>query len=297
MKILKASLWLLCFIQWSVYAQETKTAGMFCLQVDNDVFVPKEHDNYYTSGVFLAYQAEAVHFLFWDRPANGTMFWSGSLRHQMFTPVYPSSTYIENYDRPFAGWLAGTLNVSRILKNNGWTYGLEAGVTGEISFAKELQQGFHKLTGIKEKPLWIDQIPSEFMVNLQTSYFHSLNRNLFFEASGVAGTKDVYIQPGLVLLINNTMERYKMPIKENRFYGVLSTDYRLVGYDALIQGSIWKNNAPLTKPVERHMVWAKAGMCWMLNGFMMEFNYTYGTKQTAAAGNHIYGTIKLAVLF
>lgn len=297
MKVLKASVWLLCFWQITLYAQKTSSETILILQVDNDVLVPKEEDNYYTSGVFISCSQKAEKFLFWDKQENEDLFWTASIGQQMYTPVYPNSTYIGNYDRPFAGWLSGALKITELAEDHSWQYGMEAGVTGPLSLGKQLQQGFHKLAGIEERPLWIDQIPSEFMMNLSMAYSCNISPSLVFDLDGTVGTKDVYIQPGLVLLVNNYFKNYKYPAREKRLYGVLGLEYRFVGYDALIQGSIWKDNAPLTKPVVRGLITGDAGICLKLNGFISELTYVYETKSTSLAHNHIYGTIKLGYIF
>ncbi|GLB47735.1 exonuclease [Neptunitalea sp. Y10] len=271
-------------------AQTTNDTRLIQLQIDNDVLAPYDEDNYYTSGLFLAYRQSASNFLWWHAQPGENLFINADIKHQMYVPLYPNSEYLRGYDRPFAGWLATGLKINKISEKNVWLYGIALGVTGEASRAKELHQGFHDFAGVSENPLWIDQIPSGLMGNVEFGYGYLWNPSVLWTSKTVVGTKDVYLETGLTGLYNISYKEYLMPTTPKWFL-MVGADYRLVGYDALLQGSVWNNDAPLTRDPSRNMLFCKLGVGWLGKGFSMQYVFNTTTKRTEKAQNHTYGTL------
>ncbi|SFU51265.1 hypothetical protein SAMN05216480_105225 [Pustulibacterium marinum] len=280
-----------------VSAQENQLIHQVGLQIDNDLFVPQEEDNYYTSGIIINYTSEINSFLFLERRENERMLLDASLMQQLYTPIYPNSTYLDNYDRPFAGWLAARLQLRKLKDEKTFIYGLEVGVTGNASFGRQLHQGFHDLMHIEEKPEWLAQIPSEIMMNVNFGYAYELKKWFVPSIKTTAGTKDIYIEPDLLFLINMDYDSFLLPDQKTKLSGYFNTNYRLVGYNALIDGSMFYKKPIVAKKVAHHLWSASAGVQLQVRNFGFRIAYMYTTKETKEMHYHLFGSVKMFYLF
>ncbi|GLB51572.1 hypothetical protein NBRC110019_06110 [Neptunitalea chrysea] len=283
---------LLLFSYNIINAQEVRCVDCIQFQIDNDYFAPDDRDNYYTSGLFVSYSYSPNEFFCFKKQGGEVLLVSYSLAQQMFVPRYPNSWYIGNYDRPFAGWLGVQAEVSKVKENSVLLYGITLGVTGNASFSRQLQQRYHDLVGIEEDPLWLWQIPSEFMGNVKIGYGYFIVPKMILISEMVFGTRDDYLKMGLKYTINvKAKELYSIP--DRKLYGVASVAYKRVFYDALIQGSVWNNDAPFTVGIESNMVTCTVGLGVRLGRFGVVFSENFYSKKTSLMEGHMYGTFQL----
>lgn len=288
---------LLFFILSSVIglAQE-KGLQRFTLELDNDSFVFGRGDKYYTSGIFMHYEFNAKKFPLLK--SDKGVFVKATFGQKMFTPKDQSLDIVENYDRPFAGWLFTSLTASKQNENQIFGLGLELGVTGNASQAKALHRWFHKTFNFYEIPTWKAQIPSELMLNASTIYKKKFTNKIFSESVAVIGTKDIYFQQGMCLLFFDDFKTFhQLSINKSQVSGYAALKYRFIGYDALIEGSIWNNKAPLTKDITHHMFLAEAGIRFVFHKIRFDAGYHYNTKQTPQVQGHIYGNLNIGYTF
>lgn len=92
--------------------------------------------------------------------------WGLSIGQQIFTPRNTDAVEANPRDRPYAGYLFGTLSLDR----RGWNtldrYELQVGVTGPISQGKDAQNLVHEILGDREARGWGRQLRSEGIANL-----------------------------------------------------------------------------------------------------------------------------------
>lgn len=265
------------------------------LQVDNDSFVLRRGDKYYTSGIFVHYEFNANKFPLLK--SGGEIVVKTTLGQKMYTPSDSDIDIVEVYDRPFAGWLFASIDASKQKENQIFGIGLELGVTGNASQSKALHRWFHRAFNFSEIPTWKDQIPSEFMFNLSSVYKKEVLNNMFAESVATLGTKDVFFQQGFYFSFFENLKEFNQLAVSKKVSAYTAVKYRFVGYDALIEGSIWNNNAPLTKDVVRHLFLAEAGVKFLINKIQFGISYHYNTKQTSQAQGHIYGNLKMSYNF
>lgn len=136
------------------------------LMVQNDVFLPKNHDHFYSNGV----RGEYDFGLFGIAAAQ-----------YMYTPVDRVSSEVVEGDRPYCGYLylAGFKHFYHG-QNDLYTE-LQLGTVGKYSYAGKTQNFIHKVIGSKHINGWDHQIKDEFIANayIQDSYTFNIIHNIF----------------------------------------------------------------------------------------------------------------------
>ena len=150
----------------SVAAQDEK--GVFSIAYENDVFA--QADRHYTNGIRLSYlgaesnvpdwidqAADAVPFL----PEAGTRRVGFALGQSMFTPENISRKTPDPNDRPYVGWLYGSIGIVSELDDRLDILELDFGIVGPVSLADRTQKFVHDITGSTKPRGWDSQIPNE----------------------------------------------------------------------------------------------------------------------------------------
>lgn len=148
------------------YAQEK---GTFSFTYENDIFTGK--DNGYTNGVRFSWITAAdkipgllrplVHAMP-TFPREGDKRVSYAVGQSMFTPDDITDYGLRLDERPYAGWLYGTIGLVSDTGTQLDTVGLSLGVVGPASMAKHTQRMVHQhITGSEEPRGWYHQLENE----------------------------------------------------------------------------------------------------------------------------------------
>jgi hypothetical protein len=154
------------------------------LTVENDLFVNDNKDRHYTNGVRLAFispedsapasvlnVAKEIPFF----ASDGRIRTSYALGQSMYTPEDITIAENQPKDRPWAGYLYGSL---ALLSDTGLGYDghedyaridtleLDLGVVGPASLAEQSQKFVHKIIDSPQPEGWDNQIKNEPVVNL-----------------------------------------------------------------------------------------------------------------------------------
>lgn len=148
--------------------QPTDDKGIFSIVYENDVFA--HTDNGYTNGVrfsWLSSEAQAPHWVKWASDflplaSSGEKRLSISAGQSMFTPADLRQKAPILNDRPYAGWLYGTIG---IVSDTGKTLDnvmLTVGVVGPYSLAGQTQKFVHRhITDSTIPQGWDNQLKNE----------------------------------------------------------------------------------------------------------------------------------------
>ena len=143
----------------------------FGVQVENDLF-GDGHDRYYTNGVQLTFSSGDRFVPDWykmllDRipgiTADDDKQYVVALGQQMFTPQDTTRTDPDPTDRPYAGWLFGSLGAVVTSKGSDLVQNvsLDLGVVGPASLAGYTQRRWHTLIGVPLPRGWGKQLHNE----------------------------------------------------------------------------------------------------------------------------------------
>ncbi|MDO6801571.1 DUF2219 family protein [Wenyingzhuangia sp. 1_MG-2023] len=151
-------------------SQAQKTNQEFGFITDNDLYVSFFLDKYYTNGLELFYQ--------FSTPMNYGNF-TKKIRtirvgQKMYNPYSSDVEYIYNQDRPYAGYLYANYTENFINARHILSIGVETGVTGDKSLAREAQNFIHQFYKIDESNGWDTQVKQKYSFGLHASYIKNL---------------------------------------------------------------------------------------------------------------------------
>lgn len=148
--------------------------GVFALAHENDLFASQ--DQYYTSGAQMTWfspDQDVPDFLeniadeFDVYSADAEHRVSYSLGQNMFTPRDITDPTPPEDERPYAGWLYGSVGLIQDRGDRLDSLELTLGVVGPSARAKETQQEIHDLVGAPDPEGWETQLHDELGVQVR----------------------------------------------------------------------------------------------------------------------------------
>ncbi len=276
------------------------------LRIDNDQFTFQ--DRYYTNGVFLTYKRK-VHsnFLFLKKD-GGEIQYEISFGQQVYNPQKKRLTDINEFHRPFAGWLFGSFKVGKIKTKEAFFITLESGITGDESKAQDFQNWAHDALNFGREVFWIEQIEFKWLINLKAHYIYDLplneNNTLQFETRPTIGTKDISFENGITYFFgkfNDLQNTSRLGIIDskgkNEMFGFLSLGYNYVLHNTLIEGSLFKEDTLFTTDTTKSVVNWKFGIVNKHKKTTLKLIYNFNTKETEIANGHSYASLIVSRIF
>ena len=294
----------LFLISSSLPAQNSKQQLEFLLS--NDKFA--DQDKYFTSGLYLSYQKAMKKGFMLSKTAENQLQLNLSIGNEIYTPTNISSFNTGDFDRPFAGWLFGKLEVGSLKDKSAFFIAMESGITGKESLAGTLQRGFHDVFGIDSRPTWVEQIEFKWLFNLKLVHISNWQLNehhaVQYSVSPSLGTKDIYLENNIAYFFgrfndfNNSARIRAVDATESKeFFGFVSAGYRYVAHNTLIQGSLFKEDVLFTTDVTRHVLKAEAGVVLKSKRNTFKAVYNFNTQETPLSRRHVYGSFGYARSF
>jgi lipid A 3-O-deacylase len=156
-----------------VVRNEKDHEGIFTASLENDIF--SGTDQHYTNGVRFAFLSAENNIPNWvEQGANalpliskeGHKRWHFSFGQSIFTPKDISSTNLLVDERPYAGWLYGTVGVISDTGKRLDNAQLTIGVVGPASGAEHTQRFVHNIVDSPDPKGWDNQLENELGVML-----------------------------------------------------------------------------------------------------------------------------------
>lgn len=142
--------------------------GIFTASLENDLFAGE--DNNYTNGVRFAFLSAENNIPDWlESNANALPFfasegykrWHFAFGQSMFTPSDITQSALQKSDRPYAGWLYGSVGLLSDTGGRLDNLQLTFGMVGPASGAKDTQKFVHKVIGSSDPKGWDNQLRNE----------------------------------------------------------------------------------------------------------------------------------------
>lgn len=276
------------------------------LTISNDKFVLT--DRYYTSGLHFTYRKNLQTSLLFTKKDDNKLQLNIALGNETYTPENLTSFSTRDFDRPYAGWLFGKMEIGKIKQQTALFFAVELGITGEESLAGKLQIALHEFLNIDIRPTWADEIAFKWLFNIKSSYVNSFRLNtktsIQNHLKGSLGTKDSYISNDISYFFgrfNNFQNSSRINLvdvnRKKEFFGFISAGYKYVALNALIQGSKFNNKDPFTSIATKHIFQLSAGSVLRTNKHLFKLGYYYNTKETPLSSSHIYGALTYGKVF
>jgi len=305
---------LLIFAAFSAKAQNFKNE--FGFSSDNDAYLFKGQDRYYTNGLFINFRHAIDEAKISERLEKKT--YELNIGQEMYNPRSGFSPDPARQDRPFAGYLYAEAALNWFYKNEGVLRGaVQLGTTGPDALAQKGQELLHKTVGFYETAGWEYQIRNEKAINLSAQYLRLMHRSasnavdFSFEGYAKAGTTysgagaGVLFRAGKVNQLFNSAYTHAVignsatkPLVDKEVFFYAKPQVNVVAYDATIQGSLFNNDSPVTFDVEPIVFAQQLGFNYSTPRFTFDFGLLFKTKELkSAAKAHQYGTISLFYRF
>jgi len=296
--------------------------GTLSFTFENDIFGGDDKD--YTNGVRLDYLTPRNDIPLFARIARRNLRWltdaedwyaTFGIGQNMYTPSDITLTDPPDDDRPYAGFLYGSVGVVADSGDKLDTIALDLGVVGPASQSDEVQRIVHELIGAPEPRGWGHQLNNEpgvrllyerkyrFLYDFELSLL-DLEVDAAPNFSVALGNVDTSASAGLTLRIGDRLgDNYGPPRVRPAvagpgffesadgigWYLFLGAEGRLVGRNMFIEGNTFDGN-PGVEP-NRLVGDIQAGLALQFNG--VELTYTHvvrtpeikGTKSFAEFGS------------
>jgi len=301
------TLYLLAFIitPYKVYSQK-KAKHLAFYQYDNDVFALT--DRYYSFGNILGYSQDLDNdFLFIKRKNDERIQLNLLFGQKGYTPDDYENPDVSLYDYTNAGWLFLEAEIFKANATKGFALALEMGLTGPDSFAGWSQENIHQTLNVGLEPLWLEQIPTSFLVNARLKYFSNLatiQDDFYIDSisTGVAGLKDTYIDQEIIFSFGRRLPLHQTGLYNNinsgkEFFGYFGAAYRYVVYNHLLEGSLFNNDAPLTFKIINHVFRMRAGLRFQLGKNRFSAEHNFNTRENERSRVHFFSALRYERLF
>lgn len=316
MKHHKYALLLLLLLSSAVVHSQTYK-NEFGFKSDNDSYLGQGSDRYYTNGLFLNFR----HALDQQQLKDGLekKTYEITLGQKMFNPYSGYAPDPALQDRPFAGYLyaEGAMNWfytdESILKTSA-----QVGTTGKNSLAEAGQKLLHKTIGFYELGGWDYQIKNEVTLNLSAQYTKLLTRaagnavEFSFEGYANLGTTFTGAGAGLLFRTGSLNQLFNSAytnavagnnpktkaLVKREFFFYAKPQLNVVAYDATIEGSLFKNNSPVTFSQKPIVFAQQLGVDYSSQRFTIDLGVIFKTKEIqSTARAHQWGSISMFYRF
>ncbi|GAC1300291.1 MAG: lipid A deacylase LpxR family protein [Mucilaginibacter sp.] len=310
------------FILFSLLAFLFGTTGVFAqshstelgAQTDNDSYLLKGSDKYYTDGTFIYYR-HALKIKSSDSTLLANKVLGFETGQKIFNPqsgFVPGPQYV---DRPFAAYLyiGGTLNL--LYKNeSNLKLGAQLGVVGPAALGEQVQSFIHRTFGFYRVGGWQYQIKNDVEINLSAEYNKLVARTsgLDVSFSGYANLGNGFTGAGAGPLVRiglfnqlfhsvstqSTAIRNESiaPLHPQEIFFYYKPQFNYVVYDATIQGGLFDKRDPnsleIVQTKEPFIFSQQFGIAFTTKRFVVDAAAIYHTKDVKEmVRKHQWGSI------
>lgn len=286
-------LWSICFTG-KVFSQYNAKyyRKEFSFKTDNDAYLLKLNDAYYTNGFFLNYAWTGKH----NKIQKNHRIELGQM---IYTPLKRVILVATEIDRPYCGYLFLRYNQTQFLKHKTlFIPSISIGLLGPVSGGEGLQNTYHRLLGYANFNGWKYQIGNTLTVDLGMIYAKTI-----LESSGIklVGTTEFNLGTTFTnaklggMLVTGAFETDDISALWNarigskaakskrkyEFFGYLHPQLIAQGYNATVQGGIWGNKGTaITSSISPWVFQQNIGLCYASGRVTTKLEYIYQTKET-----------------
>lgn len=264
----------------------------FSIKTENDAYLLKFKDAYYTNGIFLNYA-------FVGKKSKVKTIYSAELGQMLFTPLIRKTKTPADIDRPYAGYLYAKYEQKSFIKNDAVVqFSGTLGVVGKISWGEGMQNTYHSLLGYSKFEGWQYQISNALVVNLAAAYSKNLLTNNGFKIMGMGnlniGTGFTNAQLGLQTVVGAFEENNKSALwnarianevpstkTKHEFFAYWHPKVIAQAYNITIQGSILTDGGmEVTRDLSPWMFQQTIGLCYAAGRIITKIEFVHQSKET-----------------
>jgi hypothetical protein len=284
------------------------TGRFFSLQVENDLVAGT--DRHYTNGLRVQWLSAEADVPDWAMavarqapffPAGSVKRWGLSLGHSIFTPSDTETTAPQPKDRPYAGWLYGSLGFVSHTGQRLDTLELTLGMVGPSAQGEFVQNDWHKLIGVDEAHGWDHQLHDEpgLLVAYerkwrawQTYGAHGFAADLTPHAGVTLGNVMTYGAAGATLRLGQDLPddygpprirpslpgtTYFIPTAGFGWYLFAGVEGRVVGRNIFLDGNTFRDSPSVDRRIGVYDLQAGLAMTW--NRYRLAYTQVRRSKE------------------
>ena len=294
---------------------QTKNIFEIGLVLDNDSFTSAVNDKYYTNGMEVFCRVLSK-----KSTVEVKKIISFKAGQYIYNPKWVKSDFIDDHNRPYAGYLFAEVGINRFYKNgNVWITNFQLGVIGPLSQAQDFQELMHTTFDFGKIYGWQYQIGNAVGLQYNTVFskkiipkFTTDKIDFHFQSKLDLGTIASGITVGSLLRIS--LIKSLTSIQNSNFYGASLQNEKVENkelyffllpkincqiYDATIQGSLVENNSPLVFNIRPIRFKAEAGVKFRYNNWNASYSFLYTTNEikNSTTTGFYYGSVATSYLF
>ncbi|MFM6953803.1 MAG: lipid A deacylase LpxR family protein [Sphingobacteriaceae bacterium] len=263
---------------------------------DNDAYLAKGQDKYYTNGIFISYR-----FVSTPKKESPTLVKQltqlelGQKMYNAQSGYIPDIIYV---DRPITTYLyAGASKNWFYSSENSISLGVQLGTIGPNALGRQAQEFIHKLGGFYPPKGWEYQLNNELGLNFSLAYTQFLQRsaskkldlsintaaNLGNTYSGLSGgftLRTGRINPFYTTAYNRSNLSEETNKNTNEFFFFARPQLDWVAYDASISGGLFrKDKGPVAFKSKPWVLSQEFGLVLSKNRWSAQLSYTFKTHE------------------
>lgn len=270
----------------------------FSITTENDRYVFKGADGYYTNGLVLGYNRLSK-----PRGDGQKRINRFELGQQIYMPYDRKIYNPSQIDRPVSGYLFARFTRSMFkAPNRLWQWGVSADAIGDASLARGLQNTFHDLIGIDSRRwgwVWDYQVKSQLGFNVHGTHAAGLlnertARTLQITpvTKATVGTSFVNISQSVVVQLGQLRSPDQSAFWEAALGGSADASKQMEWslfyqpsllyqvYNATTQGGLFrKDKGPITSAPEPVVFTHQAGALFSYDRYLLRFSASFQTKE------------------
>lgn len=230
----------------------------------------------------------------------------------LFQEIYTPSDLVESnfksFERPYAGFLGITNEMSLANPHRFMDFKLLMGITGPWSGAEKLQSAFHTAaTDDSRVATWEEQLENSFHLNLYFNYVREwqwqpnpFSVHFALSPSVAFGTRDAYVQNDVVFYfgkrsaLTKTMAYKQLGNNDRELFFAVRLGYRYLLHDAMIEGNWLDDDSVFTVEPYHQLLLYNFEMYYRKGRNDIKLTYNFETPRTPKAAPHLYISLTFA---
>jgi len=302
--------------------------GTFSFMLDNDLFAGT--DKNYTSGFQFDWRSPSYEPPPWLSavtgrmslifPEGGTQRWGVSFGQNIFTPEDTSRRNPDPRDRPYAGWLFGSISLASYTPTSYGSVELQMGIVGPGALGEQFQNGVHRARGFDIAYGWDHQLKDEFGINViagrqwRWNYetgIEGLQYGFVPSVTAAVGNVYTYASGGMMVRIGSNLNSdfgpprtrpaqsgsaFFQPDDNFGWYAFAGVEGRAIARNIFLDGNTWRDGPRVDRePLVGDL---SVGFAVMFRRARLTATYTARTQEfTTQGGGSQYGSIAVAFRF
>lgn len=215
---------LLCAVFFNCAYGQQRNHNELGFRNDNDVYLMRSKDEYYTNGIGLFYK-RAIDSDRFSQDKWENKLWSVGVGHKIYNAYTGDIESEEDIDRPITGYLYVNGEMSWYSKREeAVSMGVELAVIGKKAFGEDIQRSFHQLFGFYEINGWQYQLNNALGIDARANYSRLLFRNN-------GKRMDVFMNTAVSIGLNNT----RLTVGPNIRFGKINSLFESAAMGSRVQ--------------------------------------------------------------